>query len=238
LTPGQGRYPTLQLSNEAVSVLKGEQPVVMLMEATTTHQEEEYNLEYFQELRGLRKMIADEKGLPPYVIFSDATLKEFSIYLPENKREMLAIKGVGEQKYEQYGERFLELIKPWSEQADSKPKPSSKPSSSIAKKDPTDERPSHIISFESWDLEKKSIAEIASERGLSKQTVESHLLRRSQEIEDFDWGRWFDEEQEKAVLRQYEELEEKKLKPLKEGLSENYTYSLIKAVLYKHNLMK
>ncbi|ARI75967.1 DNA helicase RecQ [Halobacillus mangrovi] len=239
LTPGQGRYPTLKLSNEAVAVLRGEQPVVMLVEATTTHQEAAYNEEYFQELRTLRKAIADEKGLPPYVIFSDATLKEFSTYLPENKQEMLAIKGVGEQKFEKYGEEFLAIIRPWSEQAERKPSPSSRPApaSTLPKKDPSDERPSHVISFQLWDEENKSIEEIAKDRGLSPQTVESHLLRRAREIDDFNWNRWFSEDQEHTVLQHYEDLEEKKLKPLKERLPEEYTYSTIKAVLSKHELI-
>ncbi|SFK59635.1 ATP-dependent DNA helicase, RecQ-like [Halobacillus dabanensis] len=236
LSPGQGRYPALQLTKEAIDVIKGEQPVVMLVESTTTKQGDDYNEEYFEELRRLRKALADEVDLPPYVIFSDATLKEFSVYLPENKEEMLGIKGVGEQKYSQYGEAFLEKIRPWAEEAEKKPRPNRATEPSIRKKDPFEKRPSHIVSYDFWE-EGLTIEEIAKERDMSKQTIESHLFRSSKEGKDINWGRWFNEDQESRILDVYNGMEEKKLKPLKESLPEGYTYSMIKAVLVKNNLM-
>jgi len=238
LTPGKGRYPALQLTDESVAVLKGDQPVEMLVESTTAKHESDYNADYFEELRQIRKSIADEAGLPPYVIFSDATLKEFTIYLPENKNEMLAIKGVGEQKFEQYGETFLETIRPWARETDSKPVPDKSSSVSIRKKESNDERPSYQVTFEMWNEESKEIGEIAKERGLSSQTIENHLFRSAHEGLDVNWDRWFNEEQEKNILQKLEEMEERKLKPLKEALPEDYTYSMIKAVLNKHELMK
>ena len=57
--------------------------------------------------------MADELNVPPYILFSDATLKELSRYFPETKEDMLEIKGIGEKKYEQYGEAFLEVIQKW-----------------------------------------------------------------------------------------------------------------------------
>ncbi|ASF41037.1 DNA helicase RecQ [Halobacillus halophilus] len=238
LTPGQGRYPALQLTDESVAVLKGDQPVEMLVESTTAKHESNYNADYFEELRQIRKSIADEAGLPPYVIFSDATLKEFTIYLPENKNEMLAIKGVGERKFEQYGETFLETIRPWARETDAKPVPDKSSSVSIRKKEANDERPSYQVTFEMWKEESKEIGEIAKERGLSSQTIENHLFRSAHEGLELNWDRWFNEEQEKNILQKLEEMEERKLKPLKEALPEDYTYSMIKAVLNKHELMK
>ncbi|MGP4059259.1 DNA helicase RecQ [Halobacillus sp. H74] len=236
LSPGQGRYPALQLTQEAVEVIKGDQPVVMLVETTTAKQDLDYNEVYFEELRQLRKTLADEAALPPYVIFSDATLKEFTIYLPENKEEMLAIKGVGEQKYEKYGEAFLEVTRPWAERAEQKPKPTRTSEPSVRKKDPFEERPSYIITYDMWQ-EKQSIKEIAKEREMSTQTIENHLFRCAKEGTDINWDRWFDEEQESQVMKAYDQLEERKLKPLKDALPETFTYSMIKAVLIKHDLM-
>ena len=237
LFPGQGRYPALQLTPDAVAVIKGDQNVVMLVESITTQQETDYNEQYFEELRKMRKNLADEAGLPPYVIFSDATLKEFSIYLPENKEEMLKIKGVGDQKYEKYGEAFLEKIRPWAEEVDSKPTPTrNTPEPSIRKKDPFDERPSHIITYELWE-KGLSAKDISKERDMRTQTIESHLFRAYKEGEDIRWDRWFDENQEAHILEAYEQLEEKKLKSLKEILPEDFSYSMIKAVLVKHNFM-
>ncbi|WP_281658907.1 DNA helicase RecQ [Halobacillus sp. Cin3] len=233
LTAGSGKYPSLQLTSEAAAVLKGEKPVEMLVETAAVQQSSEYHVQYFEELRHLRKQLADEAGLPPYVIFSDATLKEFSNHLPRTKEEMLQMKGVGERKYEQYGETFLEVIRPWSEQTESAPIPSRRPEP----RDPFDDRPSHIVTFELWKSGSHSIRDIADQRGMSPQTIENHLFRCVQEGEDISWDYWFDEEQEEQVLQQYHKLEEKKLKPLKEELPDTFTYSMIKAVLIKHRYL-
>ncbi|MYL20340.1 DNA helicase RecQ [Halobacillus litoralis] len=233
LTAGSGKYPSLHLTSEAAAVLKGEKPVEMLVETAAVQQSAEYNVQYFEELRGLRKQLADEAGLPPYVIFSDATLKEFSIHLPRTKEEMLQMKGVGERKYEQYGETFLEMIRPWSEQTESAPLPSRRPEP----RDPFDDRPSHIITFEMWKNGSLSIRDIADQRGMSPQTIENHLFRCVQEGENITWDYWFDEDQEEQILQQYHRLDEKKLKPLKEELPETFTYSMIKAVLIKHRYL-
>jgi len=64
----------------------------------------------FEELRTLRMEIAREEKVPPYIVFSDKTLIHMCRENPQNKREMLDITGVGEAKYEKYGERFLEAL--------------------------------------------------------------------------------------------------------------------------------
>lgn len=64
----------------------------------------------FERLRGLRLEIAREEAVPPYIIFSDKTLIDMCVKLPENKRGMLAVSGVGEHKFQKYGQRFLDEI--------------------------------------------------------------------------------------------------------------------------------
>ena len=64
----------------------------------------------FDRLRYLRKRIADEIGRPPYVVFSDATLRDMCARRPANDEEMLAVSGVGATKLERYGTAFLEEI--------------------------------------------------------------------------------------------------------------------------------
>lgn len=67
-------------------------------------------LQLFDCLRELRTTIAREEGLPPYIIFSDKTLVDMCAKAPLNQNEMLAVSGVGDNKYERYGERFLQKI--------------------------------------------------------------------------------------------------------------------------------
>ena len=64
----------------------------------------------FERLRRLRKSIADDAGVPPYVVFSDATLREFAAKKPVSLAEFREISGVGDVKLERYGEAFVEAI--------------------------------------------------------------------------------------------------------------------------------
>ncbi|MDO5408305.1 MAG: DNA helicase RecQ [Eubacteriales bacterium] len=65
----------------------------------------------FEKLRTLRMEIAREAKVPPYIVFSDKTLVSMCMIRPQNKAEMLTVSGVGEFKYEKYGERFLEVLR-------------------------------------------------------------------------------------------------------------------------------
>lgn len=68
-------------------------------------------LDFFEILRNLRTELAREENLPPYLIFSDRTLIDMCVRLPMDKEGMLSVTGVGEHKYEKYGERFLACIR-------------------------------------------------------------------------------------------------------------------------------
>ena len=67
-----------------------------------------YNM--FDKQRQLRLVIAKEEAMPPYIIFSDKTLIDMCAKVPKDQKEMLAVSGVGENKYQKYGERFLQEI--------------------------------------------------------------------------------------------------------------------------------
>ena len=64
----------------------------------------------FDDLRELRLAIAREENMPPYIIFNDRTLIDMSVKVPMTREEMLNVSGVGENKFEKYGERFLCII--------------------------------------------------------------------------------------------------------------------------------
>jgi ATP-dependent DNA helicase RecQ len=67
--------------------------------------------ELFEELRDLRKTIADSEGKPPYVVCSDATLRDMCARRPTNDQELLEVHGIGPHKAARYGEAFLQAIK-------------------------------------------------------------------------------------------------------------------------------
>jgi ATP-dependent DNA helicase RecQ len=74
-------------------------------------EKELFDEDLFKGLKALRKQIADSNGLPPYIIFSDKTLKEMSVLKPVDREDMLSVQGIGNRKYELYGEYFIREIK-------------------------------------------------------------------------------------------------------------------------------
>jgi ATP-dependent DNA helicase RecQ len=68
------------------------------------------DLTLFDRLRALRKRLADEQGVPAYIVFGDATLKELAAVRPRSAAELLDITGIGPAKAERYGEAFLALL--------------------------------------------------------------------------------------------------------------------------------
>jgi ATP-dependent DNA helicase RecQ len=71
----------------------------------------------FEELRSIRRRLADERQVPAYVVFSDATLREMANALPSNDQELLAVNGVGAKKLETYGDTFLSVIDAWRQRS-------------------------------------------------------------------------------------------------------------------------
>lgn len=67
--------------------------------------------ELFDVLRKLRLTIAREEGMPPYIIFSDKTLIDMSAKVPRDRASMLSVSGVGEAKYDKYGDRWSIILK-------------------------------------------------------------------------------------------------------------------------------
>jgi len=114
-----GEFKVYSLLPRGINILKGLENVSIREERLTVQKAkvkkkvdyfDDYEVEIFDQLRQLRKSIATENKVPPYVIFSDKTLKELSNMMPTTKEGMLDIHGIGEVKFERYGQAFLELI--------------------------------------------------------------------------------------------------------------------------------
>jgi ATP-dependent DNA helicase RecQ len=116
-----GDYSTLKLTKECWPLMKGEEaffmatPRIKATESQKTKKKKaiddiEYNQNLFDHLRQLRKELAAAAKVPPYVVFSDKSLAEMAAVLPETEEQMLQIHGVGDKKFQKYGELFLERI--------------------------------------------------------------------------------------------------------------------------------
>ncbi|MBI5076093.1 MAG: DNA helicase RecQ [Nitrospirae bacterium] len=111
-------YPILKLTPKGSDVLYGKAEAAAISRHTepkTKHSSDTHSVEYdealFVKLRLRRKEIASTNNVPPYIIFSDKTLREISCNLPESLQEMRRINGVGDQKLEQYGASFISVVR-------------------------------------------------------------------------------------------------------------------------------
>ncbi|NKQ41360.1 MAG: DNA helicase RecQ [Sulfurovum sp.] len=113
-----GEFKVYKITAFGAEILKGKHTIdlkeVRLSVRRTEKKKIEFSSEYdeniFEKLRGLRTAIAQRHNIPPYIVFSDKTLKDLSTKMPKNKDEMLEVHGIGEVKFEKYGEDFLLLL--------------------------------------------------------------------------------------------------------------------------------
>lgn len=109
IQPSSGAYPVLRLTERAAEVLLGKQKIYRKESIIGRQIMEDDPL--FLELKKLRKSLADAENVPPFMIFSDATLREMSSMRPQNEHDLLQVKGIGQVKYNRYGAEFLNVIK-------------------------------------------------------------------------------------------------------------------------------
>ena len=114
-----GEFKVYKLTAFGVEVIKGGHTIELKKERLTVQKAEtkkkvtyfdDYDAEVYDKLRDLRTQIASQKGIPPYIVFSDKTLKDLSVKVPQDKEAMLEVHGIGEVKFERYGSEFLSLL--------------------------------------------------------------------------------------------------------------------------------
>ena len=119
ITQNIANYSALQLTESARPVLRGEVPLQLAVpriqnikpRQTARSYGGNYDKKLFAKLRKLRKSIADEENIPPFVVFNDATLIEMAEQCPVRANDLLLINGVGERKLERFGDAFMALIR-------------------------------------------------------------------------------------------------------------------------------
>ncbi len=241
LVQTEGTYPLIALTETSADVLSGKTKVELIK--VTAKEEKKAKLvaevslpyiqELFDELRNIRTKFATSEGVPPYVVFSDATLVEMATYLPQNDWEMRKISGVGDLKFQKYGADFLRAIKDYCVKNNHVSridlKSPKRTNTQRTKRDATG-KDTYRISFEMF-RDGRSIDEIARERGVQLSTVENHLARfvTTGELK-LD---------ELVPIHKIETIRDAVLKfndggalsPIKELLGDDYTYGEIRAVI-------
>lgn len=235
-------FPVVRITEKAVNVLKNGEKVFGYEPAERVR-EEDHGL--FDALRQLRKSIAEEEKIPPYGVFSDATLKEFCKHYPIEDAQFMDIKGVGQKKLDKYGDRFMACIKTYvDEHAIDLESVAIEQSYNTTKKRKSKGKgkkgkdPSYKVSLELFN-ELGSIEKVSKERELKPLTVENHLFEAYEAGLDLDLDVFIPSEHEVTIRQAIEESYNASgnywLRPIKELLAVDVSYSAIKAVLRKHN---
>jgi ATP-dependent DNA helicase RecQ len=231
-------YPVIKLTNKSLPVLKNNEKVYMKLKVSKVkHQESE---KLFEILKQLRKEIANRENLPPYIIFHDTTLKEICSVLPLNLNKLGKIKGMGERKLNLYGEEILSIISNYVKEMgiDLQEETHNQMQAVKAEKeeDRAEKMKSHIITYNLY-MSGMPISEITKIRGLTSITIEGHIFQAYSEGYDINLDDFIPKEAEGIILKVINELKDiSKLKPIKENLPDNISYTAIKAVIYKHKV--
>ena len=131
----------------------------------------------FEKLRGLRKQLADERAVPPYIVFSDVSLRQMARFYPANDKDLSRISGVGERKLREFGDLFLREIathvqtNPRQIFADDFPS-DAPPSAPIARRSRLTDTVRETLHF---FRQGKAVPEIAEIRGFRDGTIYTHL---------------------------------------------------------------
>lgn len=222
----QKQFPTIFVTEQGREVLLGRE-IVMRKEAVQTKKIAADD-PLFDVLRALRKNIAEEAGVPPFVIFSDNTLHDMCAKLPMDEEDFLSVSGVGESKMAKYGAAFLTAIKAYTEENPDRQRDLITESAAAPLK-----KKSVNSYLDTLQLHQKGMAAeaIAAERNLTVGTVENHLIQCMEEGLDVNLGLLVPVHHHEVLKRAVEEAGADRLKPIKEQVPEEVTYGMIKAFL-------
>lgn len=213
-------YGGVQLTEACRPVLKGETDLYLRKDVTATTQKKkargrpeqikqsDFNL--WEALREKRMSLARENNLAPYMVFNDATLMAMVESKPTSLSQMAMISGVGERKLEQYGALFLEVIENNAESA----RPTAEESLALFRQD-------------------KSVADIAEQRGLTENTVLTHLstaIQQGQLMIDDIISVSDDDLNLMHQLFLEQEGDKVRMKPVFEALDGKYSYGELQCV--------
>ncbi len=231
-------YPVLKLTTKSDAVLKGLEKVELI--GSQIIEERQYELLPFEtgllnELKLVRRDIAANANVPPYLILSDAALAEMATYFPQTLDELRLISGFADIKLARYGREFLIPVKNYCAKnglsSSIGQKKAHKAQKTRANRPGNTNRSSNTAE-ESFQMYRsgKTVTEIAAQRSLATTTIEGHLSYYIYKGE-MDVQEMVNEEKKLFIKDTVESYGAEKLAPLKEVLGENYSYGEIRAVI-------
>lgn len=230
LTLSADKFPVPQINDAGMEILFGRDSFQLAVDkrvapekAQHRAEEIECDAEFFHYLRDMRKEIADLEGVPPYVVFADRSLRAMAAYHPASEAELLNIPGVGQNKLEKYGKRFLIEIRDYLiNHPDLKPTPAptKQPTATKIKKGLSE---TFLITQQMLSTG-MTPADISAERGIGLSTVEGHIARLISEGQAINWREFISTETETLCRELFAEHGQQALKPIIEAANGKLTY--------------
>ncbi|RCR70513.1 DNA helicase RecQ [Larkinella punicea] len=200
-----------------IQLIKPEDAAQLKSEQKPKTKTETVRDDLFERLRVLRKQLADEQNVPPYVVFTDSSLEEMSRLRPTTPEAFRNVSGVGDRKLQLFGKRFMEVIAGFL--------------TGQAREGTTLKGSTHLLTFELYQ-QGKTVDEIAEERKLSSSTIAMHLIYLAGNGYEVDLAALVDTadrlEIERAIARVG--VENNALKPVYDALQGRYDYTKIRIV--------
>ncbi len=222
------KYPVLKLTKNASNVLFNNEKVTIKRKIEKIPQkvDDDYDSQLFDILRSIRRNISIENNIPPFIVFSDITLKQMATYYPITKENMLNISGVGSLKFEKYGNIFIEAINNYVSANNIKPQDFIMQSEKTRKASNSRVDTAAVT----YDLFKngKTIKDIAEERDLKISTIEGHLLKYYEMGKDVNLSSYIHSNYRDDIYNAIRTYGYTKLRVLKDALPKDVTYLDIK----------
>ncbi len=225
-------YPVVSLTLASHAVLFQKQKVQIVVPVEKKATEPEMDLDYdrnlFEELRGLRKVLANSLAVPPYIVFNDATLKEMATVFPRTPDELLQINGVGARKLESFGDDFLDTISSYCER--NHIDPSSIPrNQTLVNAHPAPMGNTHAQTLALF-RDGHDMATIAQIRNIKIETVSEHLAQLILQGEITTLDQLVPLEKQQDIISAIQQVGTERLKPIKELLDESYSWEELRLV--------
>ena len=232
LGKGDGEYPTLSVPQAGREFLRNRATLQLARKKERPSGKKAFDrsrLDYdqglFDLLRDIRRVLAEERGVPPYVVFGDVALVQMAYFLPQSKESFSRITGVGAAKLEEYGEIFVQHIREYAEEHGLE----EKEQASTRRKSRSVRRPGSTYA-KTLELFRKRIPidEIATQRGLSPGTIIGHLERLAAHGEDISVRHLLDPERFSLITRELERTETPWLSAVRDALGDGYSFDEIR----------
>ena len=228
------QHYALKITKAGLKILKGEKKikfvtiesieeraVIQMNEEKSKSKRQTAEEELFAQLRELRMPIAKKKDIPPYLVFTDATLDEMTRAIPTTKLQMKKITGVGDTKFESYGKEFIQIITGF-----------------IKEKDKSGEKiqgSTQDVTFAYYN-QGLPVRQIAEERNLAEQTIYGHLAELYEKGYNIDISQFISKDDLKKIIISIKDKGiPTKLKTLYDRLEGKFDYHKLKlAIAHYH----